>query len=146
MGLEYLSQIGRWASSQCGYRIQWTPTGKGGVTNILRQLWQSPVVIEVNKPFIRCRSFSLTAAVSGALGIGFTGVSLPWLLDQRRQRVEKKKRTYCRYCGAKNPEDFEICNTCGKPAIPLAGAAIPASPTPPSPGLPADKQSSVGTT
>jgi ribosomal protein L40E len=132
-----------------GIELQWTPTSKGGGTDILRQLWESPIAIEVNKPFIDVGQLSLSTAVSGAVGTVFTGFSLPWILEQRRQIIEnkkKKKSKFCRYCGAENPEDFVFCNKCGKQQIDPIVATISTPPILSSPGLTGNKQSSGGNT
>jgi ribosomal protein L40E len=131
-----------------GIDLQWTPTGKGGGTNILRQLWESPIAIEVDKPFINVGQLTLSTAVSGVFGTVFTGASLPWILEQWRQKQENKKKKikFCRYCGAENPEDFEFCNKCGKQRATLTVATISTQPIPSSPRLTGDKQSSVGNT
>jgi len=137
-----------WQVINVGIDLQWTPTGQSGGTDILRQLWESPIAIEVNKPFLDVGQLSLSTAVTGVLGAVFTGVSLPWMLEQRRQKLEdkKKKRRFCRYCGEDNPEGFKFCNSCGKQEIMLTGISISAPPTPTSPGLTGDQQSSVGNT
>ncbi|HLZ64196.1 MAG TPA: zinc ribbon domain-containing protein [Ktedonosporobacter sp.] len=135
-----------WQVLNVGIALQWAPTGKGGGTNILRQLWESPVAIEVNKPFIDVGQLSVSTAVTGVFGAVFTGVSFPWMLEQRRQKREdkKKKSKYCRYCGAENSEDFAFCNKCGKQEMTQTGTSVSAPPTPSSPGLAGDQQSVVG--
>jgi len=129
-----------------GVELLWAPTGKGGGTDILRQVWESPIAIEVNKPFIDVGQLSLATVASGAFGTVFTGFSLPWIWEQRRQVIENKKKKirFCRYCGAENPDDFGFCNKCGKQRIAPTAATILPQPTPSSPELTGDKQSSVG--
>jgi len=130
-----------------GIDLQWTPTGKSGGMGILRQLWESPIAIEVDKPFFDAGQLSVSAAVSGVFGTVFTGFSLQWMLEQRRQKREEKKKKikYCQYCRAENPEDFVFCTKCGKKRITLTDTIISA-PLIPSPGLTGDQQSSVGST
>jgi ribosomal protein L40E len=132
-----------------GVELRWTPTGKSGGTAILRQIWESPIAIQVNKPFIDVGQLSLTTVTSGVVGTVFTGFSLPWILERRRQISEDKKKKdvkFCRYCGAENPKDFAFCNRCGKQSTTLTGATISTLPIPSSPGLTGDAQSSVGNT
>ena len=100
-----------------GIELRWTPRDKGARPEILRQIWEAPVALEVDKPFIDVGQLSLATVASGAFGTVFTGFSLPWIWEQRRQVIEKKKekkRRFCRYCGAENPEGFAFCNACGK--------------------------------
>jgi ribosomal protein L40E len=132
-----------------GVELRWTPTGKGGGTDIVRQIWESPIAIQVNKQFVDVGQLSLATVASGVFGTVFTGFSLPWMWEQRRQMIEnkqKKKIRFCRFCGAENPEDFGFCNKCGKQRTDLAGATISTPPVPSSPRLTGDKQSSVGNT
>ena len=132
-----------------GVELRWTPTSKSGGTDIIRQIWETPIAIEVNKPFIDIGQLSLATVASGVLGTVFTGFSLPWIWEQRRQVIEnkqKKKIRFCRYCGAENPEDFGFCNKCGKQRADPTIATISIPPGPSSPGLTGDKQSSVGNT
>lgn len=75
-----------------GVELRWTPTGKGGGTDIFRQIWESPIAIQVNKSFIDAGQLSLATVASGVFGTIFTGVSLPWILEQRRQMIENKKK------------------------------------------------------
>jgi hypothetical protein len=126
-----------------GIDLQWTPTGKGGGTTILRQLWESPIAIEVDKPFIDVGQLSLSTTVSGIFGVFFTGFSLPWALEQRSQKQQKKKIRFCQYCRAENSEDFVFCNKCGEQRIPLTNVTISGSPIPSSPEVTGNKQSSV---
>lgn len=128
-----------------GVTLQWTPTGTGGTT-ILRQLWESPIAIEVEKPFLDVGQLSLSSAASGIFGIVFTGVSIPWILDQRQQKREQKKQKikFCRECGAENPEDFVYCNKCGQPRTPSLDATISAPPIQSSPSPTEEVLSSVG--
>jgi hypothetical protein len=130
-----------------GVALRWTPTGKGGGTDILRQIWESPIAIVVNKSFIDVGQLSLATVASGVFGTIFTGFSLPWIWEQRRQVIENKKKkkiNFCRYCGAENPEDFGFCNKCGKQRTGPTVATISTPPILSSPGLTGDKQSSVG--
>ncbi len=131
-----------------GIDLQWTPTTKGGGTTILRQLWESPIAIEVDKPFLDAGQLSLSAVISGAFGTIFTGVSLPWILGQRHQKrgQKKQKRKFCRYCGAENPEDFSFCNNCGKQRVGPTSATISTTPGTSSSELIRGEQSSVENT
>lgn len=47
-----------------GIDLQWTPIGKAGGTNIVRQLWESPIAIEVDKPFLDVGQLTLSTVAS----------------------------------------------------------------------------------
>lgn len=113
-----------------GIDLQWTPTGKSGGATILRQLWESPLTIEVDQPFLNAGQLSLSSVITGVFGTVFTGVSLTWFLEQRQQKSKqnKKKIKYCQTCKAVNPEDFKYCNQCGKQRMALPSTTIPAQP------------------
>lgn len=141
-----------WQVINVGIDLQWTSTSKNGGTDILRQLWEAPIAIDVNKPFLDVGQLSLSSAILGAFGTVFTGFSLPWMLEQRRRQREdkeklessKKKRKYCRYCSAENPEGFTFCNQCGKQAMTLTDTSISAASLSSSPELTGDQHASVG--
>ncbi len=128
-----------------GIDLQWTPTDKSGGTNILRQLWESPIAIEVDKPFIDVGQLSLSTTISGIFGVVFTGFSLQWLLEQRSQKQEKKEKKirFCQHCGTENSEDFVPCKKCGERRIHLTGTTISGSSIPSSLEVAENKPSPV---
>lgn len=113
-----------------GIDLQWMPTGKSGGATILRQLWESPLTIDVDQPFLNVGQLSLGSVITGVFGTVFTGVSLPWFLERRQQKSKqnKKRRKYCQTCKAINPEDFQYCNQCGKQRMILPSRTIPTQP------------------
>lgn len=123
-----------WQTLYVGINLQWVSTGKGGGTPIIRQLWESPLALDVNEPFIGSGQLSLSTLVSGIFGTVFTGVSFPWLWEQRRQAQErsKKKSKYCRSCGAENSVGALFCQQCGgrwdSPADTKKSSSTPLSP------------------
>jgi ribosomal protein L40E len=131
-----------------GIDLQWASIGKGGGTTILRQFWETPITIEVDKPFLDVGQLSLSSAVSGIFGIVFTGVSLPWIWEQLRQKREQKKKhiRFCRQCGAENPKEFEFCIKCGKSQITPPDTTNSKPLLPLSSQLTENKPSSIGDT
>lgn len=123
-----------WQTIYVGINLQWVHIGKGGGTPIIRQLWESPLAIDVNKPFIDSGQLSLSALASGIFGTVFTGVSFPWLWEQRRQAQErsKKQSKYCRSCGAENSVGALFCQQCAgrwdSPADTKTSSSPPSSP------------------
>src|SRR2546428_7807564 len=111
----------------------------------MRQFWETPIAIEVDRPFLDVGQLSISSAVSGIFGIAFTGVSIPWIWEQRRQKREQKKKhiRFCRHCGAENPEDFAFCTKCGKPQITLPDTTNSEPPISSSSQLTGDKPSSI---
>ena len=35
-------------------------------------------------------------------------------ISERKNLIDEKDKTFCRYCGNKNPSDSEFCEKCGK--------------------------------
>ena len=101
-----------------GIELRWIPIGQGGKATIVREIWEAPIFIQVNQPFFELGKISLSAFITGTFGVIFTGVSLPWLIGQVRQRPKSKKKEEvksCRYCGRDNRKDALFCDHCGKP-------------------------------
>ena len=115
-----------------GINLQWTPTGKGGGATILRQLWESPITIEVDQPFLEVGQLSLSSVITAAFGAVFTGASLPWFWEQRKQKREQRKPEveFCQKCGKGNPKGFLYCNICGKERNSLLSTNISSQSTP----------------
>ncbi len=72
--------------------LRWKPTNSGG-EDIMRQIWQAPITIEVDKPFLEMGQITISSAITGFLGTIFTGFSLIWIYEERKKRQETKIKT-----------------------------------------------------
>jgi hypothetical protein len=72
--------------------LVWKPISNGG-EDIIRQFWQSPIIINVNPPpFFTLGQVTLSTMINGAAVVFFGGLSLPWIYEQRKKRKEETEK------------------------------------------------------
>lgn len=74
--------------------VRWKPTSKGGREDILRQVWQSQMVVRIYEPLLAVEQISIGALVTGFVSfIGGVGLTIPWIWELIQKRQKEKKKT-----------------------------------------------------